>query len=369
MWISIITVVFVIFLLSILYLGFALARFGFVCKYLPNKKIRVLLCIAAIAAISAVLWLFMGFVNMAVCVLHLVIIWLIADGCGWIINKIRKRKPKRYIAGIAAAAITFVYLFCGYVNAVNVVKTEYTIVTEKNIPGGSLKIAGFSDSHIGTLFSGRELSKYISQINEQNPDIVVIAGDFADDDTSREDMEDACKALGDLDAKYGVYYVFGNHDKGYFGGEYRTYGKEELICNLEKNNVTVLEDRNVNINENVFVSGRKDKSDRSRLDASELTADMGDDDFTVMIDHQPSDYENEAMSKADLVISGHTHGGQFFPILRAGEWMGANDMTYGHKKINETDFIVSSGIADWSLKFKTGCVSEYIIVNVVSGAK
>ena len=82
------------------------------------------------------------------------------------------------------------------------------------------------------------------------------------------------------------------------------------------------------------------------------------------MDHQPSDYDNEAATAADLVVSGHTHGGQFFPITRVGEYIGVNDRTYGYEKRNGTEFIVTSGISDWALYFKTGTKSEYVIIDI-----
>ena len=66
------------------------------------------------------------------------------------------------------------------------------------------------------------------------------------------------------------------------------------------------------------------------------------------------------------MVSGHTHGGQFFPVTYVGEWIGANDRTYGHEKRNGTDFIVTSGISCWELPFKTGTKSEYVIIDVKS---
>ena len=66
----------------------------------------------------------------------------------------------------------------------------------------------------------------------------------------------------------------------------------------------------------------------------------------------------------DLVFSGHTHGGQFFPINYLGEWTGLNDKTYGLYHSGNTDFIVTSGISDWAIKFKTGCVSEFVIMDI-----
>ena len=50
-----------------------------------------------------------------------------------------------------------------------------------------------------------------------------------DDDTTKEDMVAACEALGALETTYGVYYAFGNHDKGYFGPAYRGYSGADLV--------------------------------------------------------------------------------------------------------------------------------------------
>lgn len=72
----------------------------------------------------------------------------------------------------------------------------------------------------------------------------------------------------------------------------------------------------------------------------------------------------EVETAADLVVSGHTHGGQLFPINRAGEWIGVNDKTYGHERRGGVDFIVTSGISCWALRFKTGTKSEYVMITV-----
>ena len=67
-------------------------------------------------------------------------------------------------------------------------------------------------------------------MNKENPDVVVITGDFVDDDTSKEDMIQSCKALSKFKTKYGVYFVYGNHDKGYYGKEYRASGNGPFPC-------------------------------------------------------------------------------------------------------------------------------------------
>ena len=96
----------------------------------------------------------------------------------------------------------------------------------------------------------------------------------------------------------------------------------------------------------------------------ELVKKLDTDKYIVVMDHQPHDYDNQEKAGVDMVLSGHTHGGQFFPVNNAGVWIGANDKTYGREKRTDTNFIVTSGISDWALKFKTGCKSEYVVIDV-----
>ena len=96
-----------------------------------------------------------------------------------------------------------------------------------------------------------------------------------------------------------------------------------------------------------------------------LLAQVSSDRYTIVLDHQPNDYANEAAAGADLVLSGHTHGGQLIPITKVGEWIGANDATYGYERRENTDFIVTSGISAWSILFKTGCKSEYVVCGYI----
>ena len=87
--------------------------------------------------------------------------------------------------------------------------------------------------------------------------------------------------------------------------------------------------------------------------------------YSIVLDHQPSDYDAQEAAGVDLVLSGHTHGGQLFPFNYMGYWTGLDDKTYGLEKRTNTNFIVTSGISDWAIKFKTGCKSEYVVIDVV----
>ena len=88
------------------------------------------------------------------------------------------------------------------------------------------------------------------------------------------------------------------------------------------------------------------------------------DKYIIVLDHEPNDYNNEAATSADLVLSGHTHGGQLFPVTLLVDWFNINDRTYGYEKRNGTEFIVTSGISDGQIIFKTGTKSEYVIIDI-----
>lgn len=206
-------------------------------------------------------------------------------------------------------------------------------------------------------------------IEAQNPDVVLIVGDFVDDDTTKEDMIRCCAALGEIKTTYGVYYVFGNHDKGYYSPEYRGYDGDDLIEELKKNKVHVMQDDVKLVDNRFYIIGRQDKSEDyagGRETMEELTAALDPDKFSIVLDHQPQDYEAQAEAGVDLVLSGHTHGGQLFPLMTIENHtdLAPDDRVYGYEKRGSTNFIVTSGISDWAIKFKTGCRSEYLMLEI-----
>lgn len=238
--------------------------------------------------------------------------------------------------------------------------------TEKSV--GNIRVVMFADSHVGATFDGAELNRYVSQMNAYKLDAVIIAGDYVDDDTSLADMRDACRALGRLKTRFGVYYVFGNHDEGYYDNSVRGYDADELARELEKNGVTVIEDDAVLIDDRFYIVGRRDKSSdergKKRADMESLVSELDKSKYIIVADHQPVDYENQKKAGVDLVLSGHTHGGQMFPIGLISDIFGINDLIYGHERRGDTDFIVTSGISDWAFKFKIGCQSEFTVIDV-----
>ena len=172
-----------------------------------------------------------------------------------------------------------------------------------------------------------------------------------------------------MKTKYGVFFVSGNHDKGYGRPERRGYGGFELLQKLRENGIKVLKDESVLVADEFYFVGRRDFSEEKerkgrRKSMNELIENLNRDKYILVLDHQPADYEHQIKAEVDLVLSGHTHGGQLFPFNYVGKWIGANDKIYGHEKRQKTDFIVTSGISDWAIKFKTGTYSEYVVIHI-----
>lgn len=370
LWAVLMAVLFIAFIGGIFYFIGRLRKFQWMRKAAGGKKkLEILLGAVIVIIPAAIIWVAWGQMNAIICILHLIVFWAVSDGIFALVKKSRKKEFKRYYAGITAIVFTIVYLAAGWYGAHHVWEKNYTIETDKAV--GNFRVALLSDSHTGTTFHGDGFSEHMKEIGKQNPDVVLVAGDFVDDDTTKEDMIRCCQALGEMKTTYGVYYVFGNHDKGYYPSDYRGYTGDDLIAELEKNGVTVLQDQNVLIDNRVYIIGRQDRSEdvekgKGRADMATLTQDLDDSKFSIVMDHQPADYEAQAASGVDLVVSGHTHGGQLFPLMNIENLtgLGGDDKVYGYEKRGNTNFIVTSGISDWAIKFKTGCRSEYVLIDI-----
>ena len=307
--------------------------------------------------------LVLGYVDYFVIVFHLALFFGIAKFFSWIIQKIfNKRISYDYLA-TGVLIFTIIYFGIGLYYGYHVFETKYEVFTDKEIGNSKFRIVQLSDLHLGTTFDGKGLIKYVDRINKLDADIVVITGDFIDDDTKKSDMIDACVALGNIKSNYGVYFVYGNHDMGYFN--YRDFDDYDFRGELRKNNVNILEDTFVELGGNIYLVGRFDKININRKSIDELVTDLDKSKYIIDLNHQPNDYENEKNAGVDLVLSGHSHGGQMFPLGYVGLLIGANDRFYGMEKRDNTTFIVNSGLSSWAMDFKIGAKSEYVVVDII----
>ncbi len=314
--------------------------------------------------VAFLIFFFKNFINGLIVLLHFFVFLLLFDLLGFIIKKVVKKRFGSFARLVLAFIVTFLYLSYGYYLAHHVVETHYVIKTTKDIGVDRFKIVQITDSHIGSTMDGDRFISYMERINKTSPDVVVITGDYIDDDTSKEDMIKACSGLGQLKTKYGVYFVFGNHDKGYFN--YRGYNESDLRLELIKNHVVLLEDQSIDLLENLTLIGRQDAQTKNRMSAQELTQDLDEQKYSLVLDHEPNDYTQESEAGMDLVLSGHTHGGQLLPMKYISKLFNIDDQSYGLQKRKNTTFLVSSGIGNWTIQFKTGTVAEYVVIDLIN---
>ena len=338
-------------------------KFNVIANWVGDSKKRkriaqatVILCLLGFG-----IW---NIVNTIIVVVHWDVFFFVAELLEKGIRKISGKKSKYYWQGALAIAALILYLGIGYYNAFHVSETNYQLKTSKDIGDKALRVVQISDSHLGTTFDGKGFAKHLEKIQKTNPDIVVVTGDFVDDGTSKEDMVEGCKALGKLKTTYGTYMIWGNHDKGYYSS--RNYSLDDVEKELKKNNIKTLKDETVLLGNKIYLIGRLDRSFVERKSADTLVKDLDKSKYMIMLDHQPNDYDAEEKTEVDLVLSGHSHGGQMIPIGITGELSGANDKTYGLEKRNKTTFIVNSGISDWAIYFKTGTFSEYGVIDIAN---
>jgi len=354
MWLLIIGFMLVTCGAGIFYLLTRVRRFRFI-RESKHPWLLAFLCLLPLIGCF-----FLSFFTAAVVMLHLMLFWALCDLAGYFIG--RKRPLKRYYQGVAAIVLCAAYLAVGWCNAHNVRRTAYRFETEKDI-AHDLRIVLIADAHLGELMPSERFVSELEKIQACEPDVIVVCGDYVDDDTAKSDLVAATEALGRVKSTYGTYYVFGNHDKGYVSS--RDFTEHDLTEVLTENGITVLEDEIVAIGESFTLIGRQDRSQNSRSSAAELMAQADPEKYAIVLNHQPNDYDNEEAAGADLVLSGHTHGGHIFPAGIVGLMMGANDKVYGSEQRGGTNFVVTSGISGWGVPLKTFAISEYVVIDIV----
>lgn len=281
-------------------------------------------------------------------------------------ESILKKWTKLYRSGILIAIFMIAITVVSYYTAVHVVTTRYNLNANKPLGVSDLNISMISDLHLGTTMNADKLEKYCKQIQDSKPDIVVLDGDMFDENTSKEDMEAACRLLGKIKTTYGVYYVYGNHDvQRYSSSQY--FSKKDIYTDMNSNNIVVLDDEAKLVNNQFYIIGRADASfsrESGRKSLPELLKGCDKNKFILLLDHQPLDLKKASEDGVDLQLSGHTHGGQIWPGGLISELFHINEMNYGYKKIGNYQIIVSSGIGAWSDPLRLGSKAEIVQIHL-----
>ena len=346
-----------------------LSAFRFFCGNLSN---RIIYFLTVGLFILTFLPAYFAFVYWFIIELHIAFFLLLGDLAAAIAKKVGEKNsicyPKWlkivYKTGAAAFLLTFIIACYGKFNMYRIVRTDYDISINKPL-SHEYTVALVADLHYGISLDSQQLQAVADSIEEASPDFVILCGDIVDESTTPDGINEAFSILGGIDSKLGVYYVYGNHDKSRYRSSDNSTDKL-LINAINDNRINLLEDHAVLLNDEMIFAGRKDKMERTEggMSINQILADADKTKVIVVADHQPNDYEALRNAGCDLVVSGHTHGGQIFPFGFFGELFNANDMTYGYKKQGNLNEIVTSGIAGWGFDMRTERHSEYVIIHI-----
>ena len=341
---------------AIIYLVTRFHKFSFI-KNIPNKKLSWF-----VAAIPVLLLMCIGFYEvftMGVVLLHLALFFILSDiGFAIYYRVSGKERGGKYWGGLVAIIVTVIFMTGAFIAAFSISRTHYEFDSPKDV--GDIRIVMIADSHLGVTLSGKRFAEQMERIDAENADALIIAGDFVDDNAVKSDIVTACEALGRM--KTPVYFVWGNHDRGYYN--YREVSGEQLATMLRDNGVTILMDESELIDNRFYIVGREDFSHVERAPLEDLLDPLDHSRYIISVDHQPVEFDKEAECGADIVLSGHTHGGHVWPSGYFGYWFGTNDGIWGLYDHGDTHCIVTSGISGWAIPFKTGTYSEYVIIDV-----
>lgn len=304
-----------------------------------------------------------------VLVLHFLLCSLVLEVVNQILRRVLKEGrgsriwDKLFKSCIISVLITAAFIGYGWVNMQQIRETDYTIQTEKTLEG-NLRIAQISDLHMGTTMGLEELRSYCKNIQEKTPDLFVLTGDIFDESTEKSQMEEAAALLGSVEARYGTYYIWGNHDPNHYVSQ-PNYSMEEIQNALGKNGIRVLEDEALQVTPQLALVGRVDSSiSENRKSIQELLSGIDKNSYIIVLDHRPVLLEENAAQGVDLQLSGHTHAGQIWPTGQLALLLGINEQNYGEKAIGDFHAIVSSGIGGWGYAIRTGGHSEYVMIDV-----
>ncbi len=212
------------------------------------------------------------------------------------------------IAGIAGFLTVF---YASFIEPKIIVVTEQTLIQ----PGApSLKIAIVSDLHVGPYKGKDFIERAVNRINATLPDIVLFPGDFIFTHSAKlTDLE----PLGNLHAPMGVFAVLGNHDLGeylsLFGRRYTGLsGGDHVAAALRKYDVTVLRNisKTIPIADGMVAVAGIDDMWTGHFDLDAAMKETEKSSYSILLSHNPSIVDDPLSMQANLVVSGHTHGGQ-----------------------------------------------------------
>jgi predicted MPP superfamily phosphohydrolase len=258
---------------------------------------------------------------------------------------------------ISSPAISFTTLGAAAILAlIGFLQARRPRVVSLQIPSDldGYRIVQWSDVHIGPTIQRCFVESLVRRTNALNADAIVITGDLIDGPV--EDLRHAIEPLADLRARDGVFVVTGNHE--YY------WRASEWVMEFARLGMTFLKNEHRVVRDGLVIAGVTDPAGRD-THKTNLTAALDGaprDAFRVLLAHRPQVAEAASQNGVDLQLSGHTHGGQFFPFNLLIRWF--QPVVAGLHRIGSTLLYVSRGTGYWGPPSRLGVGGEITLITL-----
>jgi len=282
--------------------------------------------------------------------LYLVIIFLLLD-----VGRLVRLVPRSFLVSSPWGTLSIFLLMSalfiyGYAHYLHKERVKLELRSDKPM-AKPVKLVMMSDLHLGYHNRRAEFAKWVDMVNQEQPDLILIAGDIIDISVRPLLEENFAEEFRRLQAP--VYACLGNHE--YYSGEPQAQQFiREAGINLLRDTAVVVKD--------LCIIGRDDRTNTSRKAIGKLMQQADKSKYTILLDHQPYHLEQAERAGVDFQFSGHTHYGQVWPV----NWVtdAIYECAFGEHQRGKTRYYVSSGIGIWGGKFRMGTRSEYLVVTI-----
>jgi len=281
-----------------------------------------------------------------------------------------KKWLKRISLGISLllTLIGIVAVYGFYIEPRRLIVTQNTLTVPNFSPTlNGLKIVAISDIHGGSaIVTEEKLRKVVETANAQNPDLVVLLGDYVSQiDGKHSDLKMPIETIADnlrgFKAKYGVYGVIGNHDWW--------FDDKRVTEEFEKADINILENEAEPIKigeETVWIWGIEDYWRGRRVPLQNSYDKIPTKKNILAITHNP-DSLLKAPGDISIMFAGHSHGGQvYIPLYGREAFVNDERFMYGHAEVDGKNIFVTAGIGTSIIGFRFLVPPEISVVTLTS---
>ncbi len=289
-------------------------------------------------------------------------IWMIVDLIKKTPMKDIKNPPCLGKVNVYTIIITFLICIYGVFEAEKLpqVKT-YDIVSPKIKE--NTKVVMLSDLHIDTHVSSKDVRDIVNQVNELKPDAIVLVGDIVDN--SPNALNEQMIELKKLSSKYGVYVALGNHEF--------YVGLMDWILGFGHMGFEIMANLGMKIGDTgLYIAGLPDinaaQNSKMKISVESALYGANKSDFVMMLSHTPKVAEGITKDNTDIILSGHTHGGQIFPFHYFTKKANEGKLA-GFYNVNGVKMYISRGARYWGPPMRIGSPSEITVFNLIAEKK